>query len=173
MSNHQFESKEVPADSNSDLGGFDIEQALGFVVNRAAIVMRMRLTENFRAAGYEMSTEEFVILARLWDKDGMFQSEIVEQTLKDKTRVTRLLGSLIMRSWIEKKTDEHDRRNFRVYLTEEGRALKPILLPLVVSVIAAGSAGIPRSDLDTTVRTLRRVFENLSGAIDIKGEAKP
>ncbi|MDO3411348.1 MarR family winged helix-turn-helix transcriptional regulator [Saccharibacillus sp. CPCC 101409] len=162
-----------PDETAADFGLFDIEQALGFVLNRAAIVMRMRLTAMFRSAGYEMSTEEFVILARLWARDGMFQSEIVEQTLKDKTRVTRLLGGLIMRGWIEKRTDENDRRNFRVYLTEEGRSLRPALLPLVAAVIAAGSADIPQEDLDTTVRTLRRIFDNLSGAAEPKGDDYP
>ncbi len=165
--------QDAPPFSNvSDLAldRFDIDQALGFVVNRTAIIMRQRLAARFRSVGYEMSTEEFVILARLWAEDGMFQSDVVEQTLKDKTRVTRLLGGMIMRNWIEKRTDERDRRNYRLYLTEEGKSLKPVLLPQVVAVIAAGSADISREDLDTTVRTLRKIFDNLSGASDPKGE---
>lgn len=168
--NEQNAPPSSPSAADMALESFDIEQALGFVVNRTAIIMRQRLTARFRSAGYEMSTEEFVILARLWAEDGMFQSDVVEQTLKDKTRVTRLLGGMIMRNWIEKRTDERDRRNFRIYLTEEGRSLRPILLPLVVSVITAGSATISREELDTTVRTLRKIFDNLNGASYPKGE---
>ncbi|OWA35279.1 hypothetical protein B9G55_11500 [Saccharibacillus sp. O16] len=168
--NHLPPSSQNADDSALNLDSFDIEQALGFVVNRTAIIMRQRLTALFRSAGYEMSTEEFVILARLWAEDGMYQSDVVEQTLKDKTRVTRLLGGMIMRNWIEKRTDEQDRRNFRIYLTEEGRALRPVLLPLVVSVIASGSADISREDLNTTVRTLRKIFDNLSGNANPRGE---
>lgn len=141
---------------------FKIEEALGFVINRASIIMRKKLTALLKEAGYYITPEEFVILGRLWEEDGLFQTEITERTLKDKTRVTRLLGGLLEKSLIEKKTDESDRRNFRIHLTEKGKKLKYDLLPIIIKLIHTSSSNIPQSDLEITIKTLNTIFTNLN-----------
>ena len=144
------------------IGNFKIEEALGFVINRASIIMRKKLTALLKEAGYHITPEEFVILGRLWEEDGLFQTEITERTLKDKTRVTRLLGGLLEKSLIEKKTDESDRRNFRIHLTEKGKKLKYDLLPIIIKLIHTSSSNIPQSDLEITIKTLNTIFVNLN-----------
>lgn len=141
---------------------FKIENALGFVVNRASLIMTKKLNAMFKEAGHDITPEEFSILSRLWEEDNLFQSEINERTLKDKTRVTRLLGGLIEKSLIEKKIDETDRRNYHVCLTEKGKNLKYELLPIVMKLIDTAASNISQSDLETTIKTLKTIFANLN-----------
>lgn len=147
---------------NKQIENFKIEDALGAVVNRAAIIIRKKLTDYLKEAGYDITPEEFSILSRLWDEDGLFQTEITERTLKDKTRVTRLLGGLIEKSLIEKKVDKADRRNYHIYLTKKGKALKYEVLPIVMRLLSSASANIQQSDLEVTIKTLKSIFNNLN-----------
>lgn len=155
-------------DKNKETGAevFRLDEALGHVVNRAAIIIRRKLTELFKAAGHNITPEEFAIISRLWEEDGLLQSEITEKTLKDKTRVTRLLGGLIEKSLAKKQVYEEDRRNYRIYLTDKGKTLKYQLIPIVNGLMEASVRNIPKSDLEITVNTLRTIFNNLNNITD-------
>lgn len=146
----------------SDIEGLVIDDALGFVVNRAALIMKKRLTYLLKQDGYHVTPEEFAILNRLWEEDGLFQSVINDRTLKDKTTVTRLLEKLVKKGLIQKKNDELDRRNYKIYLTEQGMALKHYIIPLALKMIEKGVRNIDNEDLRITINTLKKLYNNLN-----------
>lgn len=160
---------ELSRDINED---FRISESLGHIVNRAAIIIRKKLAAGFKDAGVELTPEEFAILSRLWEEDGLYQTELTEKTLKDKTRVTRLLGNLIDKSFVEKKTDENDRRSYRIFITEKGRDHKSIVLPIVKELMEQASRHVSPEDMQTTIKTLKLVFENVNQAAMDCREAK-
>jgi DNA-binding MarR family transcriptional regulator len=147
---------------NEMIERFNIEDALGFVINRASLIMTRKLNSMFKEAGYDITPEEFSILSRLWEEDNLPQSEINERTLKDKSRVTRLLGGLADKSLIEKRVDEADKRNLHIYLTDKGKKMKYEILPIVIKLIEMSSINIPHSDLETTIKTLKMIFTNIN-----------
>ena len=140
---------------------FSVDDALGFVINRAAIIMRKRLNHISNKEGVDITPEEFAILGRLWEEDGLLQTVLTDKTLKDKTTVTRLLERLIKKSLIKKKVDETDRRNFRIYLTKKGKILMLKMIPFVISLTETACKDINQQDLMTTLRTLRMIVKNL------------
>lgn len=145
-----------------DIENLVIEDALGFVLNRAAIIMRKKFTYLLKKDGYNITPEEFAILNRLWEEDGLFQSDINDRTLKDKTTVTRLLERLIKKELIHKKNDEQDRRNYKIYLTEKGLSLKYHIIPIAIKLMDKSSRNIDTDDLRITINTLKDIFKNLS-----------
>lgn len=147
---------------NKNLQDFKVADSLGYVVNRVAILMRKNLTVIFNEQGIDLTPEEFAILSRLWEEDGIFQSEITERSLKDKTRVTRLLGRLSEKKFIEKKIDDMDRRNYRIFLTEKGSNHRYKVVPIIVALMAQAACQISSVDLEITSRTLQKVFNNLN-----------
>ena len=149
---------------------FKIDDVLGHAVNRAAIIIRKRLTMLFKEAGFHITPEEFSIMSRLWEEDGLLQSEITEKTLKDKTRVTRLLGGLLEQSLVEKRVLPEDRRNFKIYLTDKGHNLKYELLPIVSGLMSVAASNISEEDLKITMNTLRTVFTNINSTFNEKDE---
>ena len=141
---------------------FKLDEVLGYVVNRAALVMRKKLTQLFNDAGYSITYEEFTLLSRLWEEDGILQTALTEKTYKDKTRVTRLVGGLVEKSLLKKETSKDDRRNFHIYLAEKGKELKQQLLPLVFNVLETASTNISKSDMEMTIKTLKTVIKNVN-----------
>ncbi|WP_071395036.1 MarR family winged helix-turn-helix transcriptional regulator [Bacillus tuaregi] len=145
-----------------NISHFLIEDALGSIINRAAIIVKKRLHLALKEAGLELTPEEFALLSRLWESDGIPQTELVEKTLKDKTRVTRLLGGLMNKSYVIKKTDENDRRNYNVHLTEEGKRIRSIIIPIVIQLMKEATEGIEQEEIDMAKSVLRKVFLNLN-----------
>ena len=152
----------MSTEMNFMIENFNIDDALGHMINRAAIIIRKQFTMKVKEAGYDITPEEFSILSRLWEEDRISQTELVEKTLKDKTRVTRLLSGLIDKSYVKKEIDEADRRNYIVYLTEEGKALKISIIPIVIELMKQAAEGIQQEDIDATKRVLGKVFKNLN-----------
>jgi MarR family transcriptional regulator, organic hydroperoxide resistance regulator len=147
------------------LGNFSIEDVLGSIINKAAIIIRKRLSIMLKEKGYDITPEEFALLSRLWETDGVPQSELVEKTLKDKTRVTRLLGGLVDKSYVKKEVDKSDRRNYIVSLTEKGKDMRTLAIPIVIQLMKQAVEGIDSRDVDVTKKVLKKVFENLNSII--------
>lgn len=80
-----------------------VENLIGSDINRASIILRKKLTDLFKKHKIDLTPEEFALLSRVWENEGILQNHLVEKTLKDKTRVTRLLNNLSDKGFIYRK----------------------------------------------------------------------
>ncbi len=144
------------------LSDFNIETILGFNINKASLMVRKRLTTQLKEAGHELTPEEFSLLSRLWEENAISQSDLIEKTIKDKTRVTRLLNSLIKKNYVYKRMSEGDRRNQIVYLTDQGKEIQKIVIPVVLELMNQAGSGISKEELEITQNVLQKVFRNLN-----------
>jgi DNA-binding MarR family transcriptional regulator len=65
------------------------------------------------------------------------------------------------RGLVVRRPDAHDRRVQLVYLTDEGAALRPLLVPLAQQVLARATAGLKHAEQSTTLRVLKHIDRNL------------
>lgn len=128
--------------------------------------MKQELQRRFIAAGYHITPEDWVILNRLWEEDGLNQNEISKRTIKDKTTVTRFIQGLEKEGWVHRKPDEKDRRNNHVLLTAKGRNLKGKLIPIVLGFTKEAGMGIDPAHMKITFETLCSLETNLLNQIE-------
>lgn len=140
------------------------DQSLGFAVNRTAYIMRGFLLGKLDAAGVNLTPEEAVLLGRLRLSDGLRQSDLAEILIREKSTVTRLLDSLVRKGYVRREHDPHDRRVVLAWLTDEGRELVGQVFEIAQTALQEATRGISGEDLQTTMRTLRQVCENLNPA---------
>jgi DNA-binding MarR family transcriptional regulator len=140
---------------------FELENTLGYLINRCAISLKSELTLRFKQAGYDVTPEEWAILNRLWEQDGMSQNELAERTIKDKTTITRFLNQMEMKGLVTRKPSQEDGRFKNVYLTPNAQKLKPILIEITQGMLSGAAAGLSAQDIQTTLETLRRIENNL------------
>jgi MarR family transcriptional regulator, organic hydroperoxide resistance regulator len=140
---------------------FDLEKTLGYLLNRCTILIKNELTHRFKQAGYEVTPEEWVILNRLWEQDGMSQNELARTTVKDKTTIVRFLDQMSKKQLITRKNSSEDARVKRVFLTPSGRGLKNRLIPIVQELLADCSENIKPSQLSVTISVLSDIEQNL------------
>lgn len=139
---------------------FTLDQSLGYIINRTARRLRYELHQAFKANGYDVTPEQWTILNRLWEKEGLSQVELAEQTFKDKPNVTRILDVLERKQLLLRQRDAGDRRAFRVYLTEDGRNLKEKLIPLAVEVLKRGQENLTSEDRAYLQEKLNIIYHN-------------
>jgi len=140
---------------------FDLDSAIGFVVNRTAYMMRRAALEEFRKHGQDVTPEEWAVLARLWQQDRRRPAELADLTVRDRTTVTRLLDRLEDKDLIRREVDPEDRRSFLVWLTGAGRALEEEVVPVVRHLLDVMTREVAEEELEITVDTLLRIQETL------------
>lgn len=138
-----------------------LENALPFLLHGLYQRIRTSTYRAFNEHGLELTPEQWIVLARLWQRDGRTVSELSESTLRDKPTMSRILDSMEKSGLVARVVDRTDARTRIVSLTREGRALRKKLVPIAKSLVQRLEQGVPEEDLLTTRRTLRRLFENL------------
>lgn len=88
-----------------------------------------------------MTTEQWAVLNRLADEDGITQKLLAVRAEKDQTNITRILDQLERKGLVERRANETDRRSFLTFITEQGKALNDILTPIEQKVIASVLSG--------------------------------
>jgi DNA-binding MarR family transcriptional regulator len=71
------------------------------------------------------------------------------------------VGKLERELLVSRVGDERDRRNKLVFLTPAGRQLRKKLYPWVLEVYELAVAGIGVDEIETCLRLIRRVTENV------------
>lgn len=139
-----------------------LENALPFLLH--GLYQRIRATtyRAFNEHGLELTPEQWIVLARLWQRDGRTVSELSESTLRDKPTMSRILDSMERSGLVTRVVDRTDARSRIISLTREGKALRKKLVPVAKTLVQRLEAGVPEEDLLITRRTLRRLFENLA-----------
>ena len=140
---------------------FQLDSAIGFVVGRTCHIMRKAFGRTFAAAGHSVTPEEWVLLNRLWVRDGQRPAELAESTIRDRSTVTRLLDGMVSKGLVRRETDPDDRRAIQTWLTPEGAALKGQLIPVAEGLLERATRGISARDLKTTRETLLQFQTNL------------
>ncbi|GGA11047.1 MarR family transcriptional regulator [Paenibacillus marchantiophytorum] len=112
-----------------------MESSFGFVLNHAGRRMTQLLNVSFQP--YDITTEQWVVLSRLVEEDGITQKLLAIRAEKDQTNITRILDQLERKGLVERRANETDRRSFLTYITDQGRALNDILTPIERRAIAS------------------------------------
>lgn len=139
-----------------------LENALPFFLHGVYQRLRTVTYQAFNQHGLEITPEQWIVLVRLWQRDGRTVSELSESTQRDKPTMSRILDSMETHGLVRRTTDEKDARTRIIQLTREGKAMRKKLVPVAKSLVTQLEADIPEADLVITRRTLRRMFENLA-----------
>lgn len=130
-------------------------------VNRLSFLTRKTLSQSFEEEGLFVSAEEWAILLILWSKGEQTPSALADMTFRDRTTITRLIDQMVKKQFVVREHDEKDRRRVLIKASEKGHALKDELIPIAKSMIDTATSGISPQDIETTVKTLSQMTNNL------------
>jgi DNA-binding MarR family transcriptional regulator len=140
---------------------YSLDESLGFWVYRVHTQGTNALRRAFQTAGYDVTPEQWGVLARLREEEGASQTQLGEKTLKDRHNITRILNLLEKRGYIERRADEADKRVYRIFMTEAGRAAQEELAPIVLNHRKLTFKGLGPEDRQTMRTLLERIVRNL------------
>ena len=138
-----------------------LEHVYPFLLERTIRKMKQVSTQRFRELGYGITIDQWVILKRIGDDEGLSQVEVSESTFKDPAALTRIIDQLAKRELVERRDDPNDRRRSMLHLTKAGRSLYDEMLPEVQRQRAQGRAGISEDEMNALKTILNKIYDNV------------
>jgi DNA-binding MarR family transcriptional regulator len=140
---------------------FSLDNSIGFVLNQAANSLKKELNQAFRKAGFDVTAEQWSILNRLWEKDGVSLNELADRTFKDNASITRTVDLMEKKELVERREDPKDRRSRLVFLREPGRQLQVGLVPCAQEAIRRATRGMSNREVQLLLELGKQVVQNL------------
>ena len=99
-----------------------LKDTVGYMLAQVCKLHRQRADVLLNQVGLHVGQEMF--LSRLWESEGVTQTELAEHLLLQPATVTNSLRRLEREGIIERRDDSSDQRISRVFTTEKGRHLE-------------------------------------------------
>ena len=147
---------------------FSLERDFGFLINDVARMLKIHADQKARQFG--MTRAQWGVLFRLERHEGLKQSELAELLDIQPITLTRLIDRLCDNGLIERRSDPHDRRAKRLFLTPAARPLLDKLSKLSTEMMAGVLTGIDRSAVEAMTRQLIGIKDNLRLAISERAQ---
>jgi DNA-binding MarR family transcriptional regulator len=119
---------------------------------------------------FGITRREWRVLAALAREEGQLSSQLAERIQLDRARTSRAITSLVGKKLVRRETGQADRREARLALTPQGRALFEALFPLVREINHQLLAAIPSQDvvrLDACLDALQARAEAMLATADL------
>jgi DNA-binding MarR family transcriptional regulator len=149
-----------PADESFVMTDAFPTDALSWLMATCSKVLRERLAVRFCKAGYGITPEQWAILGRLGQEDGLSQQSVADRFHRSKVAAFQLISKLEKQGLVVRRPDPGDGRSNLVYLTDEGRRVQEALVALANANMAAALEGVSEADLETAKRVVRRIIAN-------------
>lgn len=138
-----------------------LEEVYFFLLERTVRQFRKYSQQLFEANGISISGDQWVVLKRISEREGINQREIADLTYKDPASVTRMLDLLEKQHLVTRQPVENNRRTYALFLTDDGKALVKKVTPLAVEARQKGLEGIAADDAQKLRQVLNQIYENL------------
>ena len=141
------------------------DDAPAWLIQRASRTLRvlfLRMMEQ-RSAG--VTPEMWLVLSRLYARDGQYQTQIADSTFRDRPNTSRIIAGLEERGYIRRERDPDDRRRIRIHLTERGEEFVRDMAPLAARTRDGLYEGLDDDELRMLRRVLRRIERNALGLL--------
>ncbi len=123
--------------------------------------LKLKQDLNNRITDYHVTSEQWGLLNSIYMDEGLSQTALAQNTLKDQASVTRMLARLIEKGLVSKDYNSADKRSFSLRLTDQGRHLRNALLPYTYLTMNKALKGLSEEDINHFKVILKKVYRNL------------
>lgn len=139
------------------------DESIGLFTSNTVKNLIRFLSANIK--NFDITPEQWTVLKRLSENDGINQKELAVKAEKDQPTVTRILDILERKELIIKKKNKEDRRSFILFITDKGIAVKEELSPIIEEIWEEKIlTGISEEDLKVYRSVLVKMNENIENS---------
>lgn len=143
------------------------KQITGAMLVAAGIYTRIYSRQCFRENNFDITPEQFVIIEVLMHRDGLYQRQLSEITMKDRPNITRIINILEKNGYVTRVSDKNKRKVFKIFLTQKAKDNFASLAKVVKDYRNTMIEGINREELGICLKVLNKVLENLLDKVDM------
>src|SRR5579859_8066008 len=141
---------------------FPLEESTGYLLRKTHRSFARAVQKEIAPRGVTIGMWYFLRI--LWEEDGLTQRELSQRVEMMEPTTATALRNMEERNLVRRVRNATDKRKVNIYLTDEGRALREVLLPYARSVNDAALAGVTEADLAAFRRVLCQMRVNLGPA---------
>ncbi|MBW4560689.1 MAG: MarR family transcriptional regulator [Mojavia pulchra JT2-VF2] len=134
--------------------------SVGYRIKLLSQLLTRKFTEKLEPFG--LTPFHWLVLCCLWQEDGLPTSSIGDKLKQVGGTLTGVLDRMEERGLVRRERDAHDRRIWRIWLTDAGKELETILPPLAVELREEAMSGISQAERELFSELLSRAIANLS-----------
>jgi DNA-binding MarR family transcriptional regulator len=137
------------------------DEIFSILTGKVSTAINRTFLRAFASEGIDITTEQWSVLACLWQKDKVTQQTLCGLTTKDKPSMTRLIDNLEKRNLVTRVSDMNDRRINLIHLTRAGADLKQKATEIVQHIASKTLNNITDEELDVSRVVLKKIMSNL------------
>lgn len=132
----------------------------GEYLDRTAKLIKIDLARKFKQNDINITPEQWVILSKLYQKNGQSQTNLGESSYKDAPTVSRIVDLLCKKGLTNREPFEGDRRRFQINLTDQGKATVEKAIPIIETTRKKGWDKLTNEDYETLIRIINQISSN-------------
>lgn len=116
---------------------------------------------NIEFKEYDLTKGQYLYLVRICENPGMIQDKLAEMIKVDRTTAARAIKKLEMNGFIEKRSDQHNKKIKRIFPTEKGKNIYPFMIREHNHSNEVALAGLSNEEVETLYHLILRVRKNI------------
>ena len=138
-----------------------LDDNLIYQIGEIARMVHKSVTDIFAERKFDVTVEQFGILAMLWYEEGIKQQDIANKLKRNKATITRIIENMMKRNLIVQIPDQLDKRNKLIYLTQKGKALQKEMVEASGMVYYQALNNIDAKEIESVLIILKQMTLNL------------
>lgn len=125
------------------------------------LVAKIAQLQMFASNNFEITPEQYIILAILVENGELYQRQIAEIAYKDRPNITRLINILEKKGLVKRVEDVQKRKVFKIVITKKGVEIHQKIRPYMLELHNSAVNGITKEELESCIDTLTKMLDNL------------
>ncbi|MCM3217709.1 MarR family winged helix-turn-helix transcriptional regulator [Niallia taxi] len=116
---------------------------------------------NIEFKEYDLTKGQYLYLVRIYENPGIIQEKLAEMIKVDRTTAARAIKKLEINGFIEKRQDETNKKIKKLFPTEKGENVYPLLKRESDYSDKSALAGLTEQETELLYDLLKKVRENI------------
>ena len=138
---------------------FNMDEFLGFILYRTGIATKASFNQLIKS--YDISPEQWSVIFRVVEKNGISQKELANSTYKDQGNLTRMIDKLVEKGYLNRKLGETDRRAIELLATDKSKYLVEDIIPVSNLYNKQLTKDFSGNEKVKLIELLNRVYKNI------------
>ncbi|MDD2553906.1 MAG: MarR family transcriptional regulator [Desulfotomaculaceae bacterium] len=137
---------------------FKDEGSIGRLVSILCRHVQAHISKELRP--YNIGSGQYSLLMVLSHKNGSMQEMLASELQMDKANVTRAITKLEGQGYVRRESDAADKRVYRIYLTDKGREVIPLVQKVLSECNELISSGLDEDERAIVICLLEKMVTN-------------
>ena len=137
-------------------------EMLSSLIYRTNNMLKRDLQDHLKP--YGITTDQWMVLRRVYLNSGKYnQKELADASFRERAAITRMIDLMEKKHLIERRNSPDDRREYLLYITDEGKKAYEETVDAVSDSQEAINKILPKEELKTLIVLMSKLERGMTG----------